>query len=106
MEFQFSISPSNEYSGLIFFRMDWSLMYKGLSRAFSTTVQKHSAFMVQSGLSSTFSIANLSEEPVVGSPAEKKGTEKAQMGLFLPLTLDELNSVTLPRRKEHNVYSY
>ena len=81
-------------------------MYKGLSRAFSTTVQKHSAFMVQSGLSSTFSIANLNEEPVVGSPAEKKGTEKAQMGLFLPLTLDELNSVTLPRRKEHNVYSY
>ena len=23
LEFQFSISPSNEYSGLIFFRMDW-----------------------------------------------------------------------------------
>ena len=47
------------WTGLIF------LMYKGLSRVFSTTVQKHrffcnSAFMVQSGLSSTFSIANLS----------------------------------------------
>ena len=34
--FSFSISPSNEYSGLISFRMDWghtliSLLYKGLS---------------------------------------------------------------------------
>ena len=35
--FSFSISPSNEYSGLISFRMDWLdvLASKGLSRAFS-----------------------------------------------------------------------
>ena len=42
--FSFSISPSNEYSGLISVRMDcWiSLQSKGLSRVFSnTTVQKH-----------------------------------------------------------------
>ena len=42
--FSFSISPSNKYSGLISFRMDWliSLQSKGLSRVFSnTTVQKH-----------------------------------------------------------------
>ena len=39
--FSFSISPSNEYSGLISFTMDW-LQSKGLSRVFSsTTVQKH-----------------------------------------------------------------
>ena len=41
---RFSISPSNESSGLISFRMDgWtSLQSKGLSRVFSnTTVQKH-----------------------------------------------------------------
>ena len=40
----FSISPFNEYSGLISFRMDWLdlLQFKGLSRVFSnTTVQKH-----------------------------------------------------------------
>ena len=40
----FSISPSNEYSGLISFRMDWwiSLQSKGLSKVLSnTTVQKH-----------------------------------------------------------------
>ena len=41
--FSFSISPSNEYSGLISFRMDWlDLLSKGPSRVFSnTTVQKH-----------------------------------------------------------------
>ena len=43
----FSISPSNEYSGLISFRMDWLdlLLSKGLSRVFSnTTVQRHQFF--------------------------------------------------------------
>ena len=40
----FSISPTNEYSGLISFRMDWLdlLAVQGISRVFSnTTVQKH-----------------------------------------------------------------
>ena len=41
----FSISPSNEYSGLISFRIDWFDLLaqsRGLSRAFSSTiVQKH-----------------------------------------------------------------
>ena len=54
--FSFSISPSNEYSGLISFRMDclspWiSLQSKGLSRVFySTTVQKHQFFNTQLSL--------------------------------------------------------
>ena len=42
--FSFSISPSNEYSGLISFRMDWFdlLVVQRVSRVFSnTTVQKH-----------------------------------------------------------------
>ena len=45
--FSFSISPSNEYSGLISFRLTGriSLLSKGLSRVFSiTTVQKHQFF--------------------------------------------------------------
>ena len=48
--FNFSISSSNEYSGLISFRMDWfdvlaSLEFKGLLRLFSsTTIQKHQCF--------------------------------------------------------------
>ena len=46
--------PSNEYSGLISFRMDWliSLLFKGLSRVFSstpvhTTVWRHQFFSTQ-----------------------------------------------------------
>ena len=49
----FSISPSNEYSGLISFRIDWfdRLQSKGLSRVFSnTTVQKHQFFGAQLSL--------------------------------------------------------
>ena len=47
--FSFNISPSNEYSGLISFRMDgWiSLQSKGLSRVFSnTTVQKRHSLVL------------------------------------------------------------
>ena len=48
--FSFSISPSNEYSGLISFTIDcWiSLQSRGHSRVFSnTTVQKHQFFRAQ-----------------------------------------------------------
>ena len=51
--FGFSIPPSNEYSGLISFRLTgWiSLQSKGLSRVFSnTTVQKHQFFGAQLSL--------------------------------------------------------
>ena len=40
----FSISPANEYSGLIFFRIDWLMLWKSrrLSRVLAnTTIQKH-----------------------------------------------------------------
>ena len=45
--FSFSINPSNKYSGLISFRIDWFdlLAVKGPSGVFSsTTVQKHQFF--------------------------------------------------------------
>ena len=61
----FSISPSNEYSGLISFRIDWFglLALKGLSRVFSSTaVGKHQFFSAQS---SRF------ERPGDVSPAQK-----------------------------------
>ena len=50
--FSFSISLSNEYSGLISFRIDWIfLQSKRLSRVFSnTTVQKHQFFGAQLSL--------------------------------------------------------
>ena len=45
--FSFSISPSNEYSGLISFRMDWliSLLSKRPSRVFSNTSSKASILL-------------------------------------------------------------
>ena len=51
--FSFSISPSNEHSGLISFRIDCllSLLSKGFSRVFSnTTVPKHQFFSAQLSL--------------------------------------------------------
>ena len=52
--FSFSISPSNEYSGLISFMidcLDLLAVLKGLSRVFSnTTVQKHQFFSTQHSL--------------------------------------------------------
>ena len=53
--FSFSNSPSNEYSGLISFRINWFdfffLQSKRLSRVFSsTTVQKHQFFGAQPSL--------------------------------------------------------
>ena len=54
-KFTFSISPSNEYSGLIFFRIEWFdlLVSKGLSRVFSSiTVRKHQLFGTQPSLRS------------------------------------------------------
>ena len=56
--FCFSISPSNEYSGLISFRMDWfgPLQSKGLSRVFSSTIWKHQFFNAQLFLWSNFYI--------------------------------------------------
>ena len=55
----FSISLSNEYSGLISFRIDWFDLFapQGLSRVLSnTTVQKHQFFSAQASLRSSFHI--------------------------------------------------
>ena len=57
--FSFSIRPSNEYSGLITFRIEWlvNLQSKGLSRVFSsTTVWKHHFFSAQPALWPNFHI--------------------------------------------------
>ena len=51
--FSFNISPSNEHSGLISFRMDWLdlLPVQGTLKIFSnTTVQKHQLFGPQLSL--------------------------------------------------------
>ena len=54
--FSFSISPSNEYSGLISFKIDWLdlLAVQGTLKIFSnTTVQKHQFFGTPLSLSPT-----------------------------------------------------
>ena len=50
--FSFSISPSNEYSGLISFRIDWVglLAVQGTLKISITTVQKHQFFSTQLSL--------------------------------------------------------
>ena len=51
--FSFSISSSNEYSGLISFRIDWSDLFAvqgTLSTVFNTTVRKHQFFEAQLSL--------------------------------------------------------
>ena len=51
--FSFNISPSNEYSGLISFRMDWLDLLAVQGRVFSnTTVPKHQFFGAQLSLQS------------------------------------------------------
>ena len=57
-----SISPSSEYSELIYLRMDWFdlLQPKGLSRVFSNiTIQKHQFFCAQPSLWSNSHIHTL-----------------------------------------------
>ena len=44
--FSFSISPSNEYSGLISFRMDW-LDLLAVQGILNTTIQNHQLFSTQ-----------------------------------------------------------
>ena len=66
--FSFSISPSNEYSGLISFSIDWliSLQFKGLSRVFSsTTIWKHQFFGAQAFLMVQLSHLYLITEKVI-----------------------------------------
>ena len=52
-DWSYSISPSNKYSRLISFKIDWFvfLAAKGLSRVFSgTTIQRHQFISVQHSL--------------------------------------------------------
>ena len=63
----FSISPSNEYSGLISFRIDWFGLFavQGLSRVFSSTrIRKHQFLDSQPSLwSSSYVCTWLLEKP-------------------------------------------
>ena len=43
LEFHFSISPSNEYSGLISFRIDWFAALLAVQRTLKSLLQHHSS---------------------------------------------------------------
>ena len=94
--FSFSISPPNEYSGLISFRMDWliSVQSKGLSRVFSnTTVQKHQFF------STHFSLWSNSHIRTGKTIALTRWTSVDQIMSLLFNMLSRLVITFLPRSK-------
>ena len=67
----FSVSPPNEYSVLISFRIDWLdlLASKGLSRVFSSTiVRKHQFFSTQPFLWSNSHIPYMTTGKTTGLP--------------------------------------
>ena len=100
--FSFSISPSNEYSRLISFRMDWLDLFavQGLSRIFSnTTVQKH---WIQC---SAFFIVQLSHPYMTTGKtiALTRGNfvVKVMSQLYLMVTLKQFNSYLYSRYRKY-----
>ena len=88
--FSFSTGPSNEYSGLISFRIDWliSLLSKWLSIVFSeTTVQKHPFFGAQLSLWSNSLIHTLLLENIYFCKQCQNSLLTGENEIFLPLSL-------------------
>ena len=100
--FSFSIIPSKEIPGLIFFRMDWLdlLAVQGLSRVFSnTTVQKHQFFGTQ--LSSQSRLSH-SGHPYMTTGKTIALTRQTFVGKVMSLLFNMLSGLVitfLPRNK-------
>ena len=97
--FSFSISPSNEYSGLIFFRIDW-LDLLAVHRTLKSLLQHHSskASMLQS---SAFFIVQLSH-PYVTTGKIIALTRRTFVGKVMSLLFNMLSRLVLtflPRSK-------
>ena len=79
LSFSSSISPSNKYSGLFSFLTGFiSLPSKGLSRVFSSTIQKHQFFSAQPSL--WFSHLYLTTGKIIASTIQTFGSKV--MSLF------------------------
>ena len=92
----FSISPSNKYSGLISFRIDWfdPLLSKGLSRVFSRVFPCGSA-----GKESACNVGYLGSIPgLERSPGEGKGYPLQYSGLESSMNI--LKSTLKKKKKE------
>ena len=90
--FSFSISPSNKYSGLIFFRIYWFdfLAVKRLSKGFSsTTVQKNQLFSPQPSFWSYSHIQTGLLEKIIAL------TRWAFVGKMISLLFDMLSSFVI-----------
>ena len=99
--FSFSISPSNEYLGLIFFNIDWLdlLLSKGLSRVVYST---HSKALVL-GCSSAFFMIQLSHLYMTGGK-NKALTIQTFVSKVMSLLCNMLSRFVitfLPRSKRH-----
>ena len=69
--FSFSISPSNEYSGLISFRIDWFDLFEvqgTLKSLLQHTIWKHQFFGAQPSLWSNFHIYTYDNHMTTGKP--------------------------------------
>ena len=97
--FSFNISPTNEHSGLISFRMDWLDLFavQGTLRVFSsTTVQKHQFFSAQLSLYSKSRIHTCLLEKTIAL------TRQTFVGKVMSLLLNMLSGfdiACLPRSK-------
>ena len=97
--FSFSISPSNEYSGLIFFRMDW-LDFLAVQGTLKSLLQHHSS-KASTLLHSAFFIVQLSH-PYMTPGKTIALTRRTFVGKVISLLLNMLSRlviVFLPRCK-------
>ena len=106
--FSFSIIPSKEIPGLIFFRMDWLdlLAVQGLSRVFSnTTVQKHQFFGTQ--LSSQSRLSH-SGHPYMTTGKTIALTRQTFVGKVMSLLFNMLSGllITFLPRSKHLLISW
>ena len=101
--FNFSISPSKEYSGLISIRTDWFdlLVPKGILRVFSNTiVQKHQFFGTQLSSWSKLSHPYMTTGKTI---ALTRRTFVSKVMSLLFNMLSKLVIAFLPRSKGHSV---
>ena len=99
LEFQFSICPSNEYSGLISFRMDW-LDLLAVQGTLKSLLQHHST-KASSLWQSAFSIVQLSH-PYMTAGKTIALTRQIFVGKVMPLLFNMLSRLIiafLPRSK-------
>ena len=91
--FSFSISPSNEYSGLISFRMDW-LDFLAVQGTLKSLLQNHSS-KASILRHSAFFIIQISH-PYMTTGETKALTKQSFVGKVMPLLFNMLSRLVIP----------